>query len=129
MVTVRKGLLAGVVVVTGLPGAALADVRLDGTLKATQACDAPSARSTGRNPGEIRLEPGRSYPVRARNKDGGDLLKIRVEGADPEFRWVPESCGQVAVAPPAPKGQPAAQPPVQQKADAGGQGGPWPPVF
>lgn len=129
MVTVRKGLLAGVVMLTGLPGAALADVRLDGTLKATQACDAPSARSTGRNPGEIRLEPGRSYPVRARNKDGGDLLKIRVEGADPEFRWVPESCGQVAVAPPAPKGQPAVQPPVQQKADAGGQGALGRPFF
>lgn len=92
------GIYALAVVLTGVWAVpALAEVKLEGTLKATQACAAPSARTSGNNPGDLRLVPGHSYPVRARNKEGGDWLKLKVEGAVPAYRWVPETCGQVSL--------------------------------
>jgi len=82
--------------VTALPGAAQADVKMSGTFSADAACPATQAIKSGKNPGNISTEAGKTYQLLAGNKDQPTHYLIQVPGADPERRWVKISCGHVA---------------------------------
>lgn len=73
-----------------------AEVRLDGTFVAREACPAYQSFRNETNPGPIHTEPRRSYPLVAKNKPDATHYLIVVEGAEPRRRWVSVSCGETA---------------------------------
>jgi ribonuclease T2 len=83
-------------VITTLTGAARADVKMTGSFVADAACPATQAIKSGKNPGNVSTEAGKSYDLLAGNKDAPTHYLVRVPGADPERRWVKISCGHVA---------------------------------
>ena len=94
-----------------LAGASVAhsDVKMSGTFVADGACPATQAIKSGKNPGNISTEAGKSYQLLSGNKDQPTHYLIQVPGADPERRWVAITCGHVtggsAAATPAPADQ------------------------
>lgn len=66
-----------------------------GILTASRDCEAYSAKRDLSNPGNIRLELSREYPLQSRS---GDWVRIRVEEAQPKTRWVQVDCGHISVA-------------------------------
>jgi ribonuclease T2 len=72
-----------------------ADVRLDGTFTAREACPAFQSIRNETNPGSIHLETGKSYPLRAKNKPDASHYQIEVADAEPRRRWVAIGCGEV----------------------------------
>lgn len=76
--------------------AAQAQMQLSGTFVADQSCPASQSIKTNRNPGNIRLRPGKSYELLASNKDQPTHYQIEVSGAKPAQRWVPVECGHVS---------------------------------
>lgn len=87
---------------------AAADVALSGSFAATQSCPALQSIRRGTNPGSVRLQPGRAYPLLAKNRDDATHYRLRIDGAEPAERWVEVGCGSVAGADVADKGgQPA----------------------
>ena len=63
--------------------------------EAREAC-AATKKKTGDNPGNIRLVPGRNYPLLGRNATPGTHFRIKVRGAPvTEERWVKMTCGVV----------------------------------
>jgi ribonuclease T2 len=92
-----------VLVVAGAP--------LDGTLVAGRDCPATVSIRRGDNPGQVRLVPGRSYRVLERNRADATHYLLRIEGAQPQDRWVATDCGTIlaeSLAAPAPAGAGAA---------------------
>lgn len=87
-----------------------------GSLIAEQDCPAGLSTKHNENPGNVRLVPGQSYPVVARNKSQPTHFQLRMESAQPKDRWVEVTCGRLA-------GVPASQPPAQ-----GEQAGPQTPA-
>ena len=78
-------------------GPALAEVRLEGTFVAKEACPAFQAFRKQTNPGNVQLEPGKSYPLVAGNKPEPTHYWVEVPGAQPQRRWVIATCGTVNV--------------------------------
>jgi ribonuclease T2 len=72
-----------------------ADVAMTGTFTATQTCPAYQSFRKSTNPGDVKVEPNKAYPVLARNKPDATHYRIVVEGAQPQERWVSLSCGHV----------------------------------
>ena len=72
-----------------------ADVAMTGTFTATQTCPAYQSFRRSTNPGDVKVEPNKAYPVLARNKPDATHYRIVVEGAQPAERWVGLSCGHV----------------------------------
>lgn len=68
---------------------------LDGTLVAGRDCPATVSIRRGDNPGQVRLVPGQSYPVLERNRTDATHYLLRIEGAEPQDRWVPTDCGSI----------------------------------
>ena len=75
--------------------AASAQIAATGAFKANQACPAVQSIHNGTNPGDVKLEPGRSYPLIAKNKQAATHYLVAVEGASPRERWVEVGCGDV----------------------------------
>jgi ribonuclease T2 len=73
-----------------------ADVRLDGTFVAREACPAYRSIRNQTNPGSVRIEPGSSYPLVAKNKPDATYYLIEIAGAEPLRRWVAVGCGETA---------------------------------
>jgi len=71
-----------------------ADVRLDGTFTAREACPAYRSIRNETNPGSVRIQPGSSYPLVAKNKPDATHYLIEVAGAEPLRRWVSVGCGE-----------------------------------
>ena len=71
----------------------LADVAMSGSFLATQDCPAFQSFRKATNPGEVKLEPGHSYPLLAKNAPNATHYRIRIEGAAPPERWVGVNCG------------------------------------
>ncbi|MGE5154936.1 MAG: ribonuclease T2 family protein, partial [Bdellovibrio bacteriovorus] len=67
------------------------------TLVAERDCPATIAIRRPDNPGEVRLVPGESYPVTARNKADATHYRLRIEHARPPERWVAVDCGSLRV--------------------------------
>jgi ribonuclease T2 len=72
-----------------------ADVPLTGRFVARDACPAFQSIRRGANPGSIQTEPGRSYPVLAKNKLEASHYLVEITGAAPERRWVSIDCGDL----------------------------------
>ena len=77
---------------------AAADVPLGGFFIAREACPALQSIRNETNPGGIQIQPGRSYPVIAKNKPNASHYLVEIEGADPSRRWVAVECGERVVA-------------------------------
>jgi ribonuclease T2 len=73
---------------------AFAEVAMSGSFVAHQACPATPSIHNEANPGGIKLEPDKSYPLLAQNKPQGAFYLIEIEGAQPAHRWVAASCGE-----------------------------------
>jgi ribonuclease T2 len=93
-------------VIVSLSANAFAAVRASGTFEAVRACDAFKSFQKGTNPGNIRLEPGQSYPIEEFNERDGDWVRVSIPGIRDSLRWVPRECGvtdiEPAVIPPPP---------------------------
>ncbi len=88
-------LWASVLLAVAGVGAARADVKMSGTFVSDSACPATQAIKSGKNPGNVSTEAGKSYQLLAGNKDQPTHYLIQVPGADPERRWVQIGCGHV----------------------------------
>lgn len=76
---------------------AAADVPLAGFFIAREACPALQSIRKETNPGAIRTEPNRSYPLLSKNKPAASHYLIEVAGAEPSRRWVAVTCGEHVV--------------------------------
>lgn len=72
-----------------------ADVAMTGTFTATQTCPAYQSFRKATDPGDIKVEPNKTYPLIAKNKPDATHYRIIVEGAQPQERWVSLSCGRI----------------------------------
>src|SRR6202046_4686047 len=89
-----RGLFFAAAAMALLPAsAALAEVPLTGFFIARETCPALQSIRNGTNPGEVKTEPGKSYPMIAKNKPNASHYFIEVEGADPARRWGAVDCG------------------------------------
>lgn len=92
-----------------------ADVPMTGTFAATEACPAYQSFRKETNPGDVKLEPNKTYDLLSKNKPDATHYRVVVDGAQPAERWVSISCGTVD-----PNGQQARTAPNSSKASAGG---------
>lgn len=117
--TLERAASAAILALALSAGAAQAQVKISGSLTATQACPAFQSIRKATNPGAVTLQPGRAYQIIAKNKDEATHYQVLIEGAEPAQRWVEIGCGQTDAnaAAPAPGAAPA---PVPARA-AGGQ--------
>ena len=93
-----RGWFFAAAVVVALPASeAAAEVPLTGFFIARETCPALQSIRNGTNPGEVKTEPGKSYPIIAKNKPNASHYFIEVEGADPARRWVAVDCGEHVV--------------------------------
>lgn len=76
-----------------------------GNLIAERDCPAGLSTKHPQNPGNVRLTPGETYPVVARNQPRPTHYQLRMESAEPKDRWVEVNCGRLAGTQP---GQPPA---------------------
>lgn len=90
--------LVGSVLLVASASSAWAEVKEQGTLTATQACEAFTSKNTKANPGTVHLEVGKAYPVSGRNAAGGEWLHISIEGIESPRRWVEQGCGTLVLA-------------------------------
>src|ERR1700733_11335998 len=87
-----------VAAMVALPAAeAAAEVPLTVFFIAREACPALQSIRNATNPGEVKTEPGKSYPMIAKNKPNASHYFIEVEGAHPARRWVAVDCGEHVV--------------------------------
>lgn len=63
-------------------------------LVAGRDCPATVSIRGGDNPGQVRLQAGRTYPVLERNRAEASHYLVRIEGAEPPRRWVAADCGR-----------------------------------
>ncbi len=77
---------------------AIAQVKMDGTFKASQACPAVVSIKKGTNPDNASVGVGQTYNLLGKNKDDATHYWIEVPQADPHQRWVEISCGSVSSA-------------------------------
>lgn len=99
MRTYRAGIRGlALVVLAGLAQAdiAHADVTMGGTFTVSRACAAYQSIRKGTNPGDVTVEPAKTYDVLAKNKPDATHYRIVVEGAQPRERWVAAACGTVS---------------------------------
>jgi len=92
-----------------------AEVALEGTFLASDSCPAFQSIRRQTNPGDIKVEAGKSYELFAGNKPSPSHFMIKIEGAQPERRWVEVRCGTHMVPAdgepmPAPQPGPSPQP-------------------
>lgn len=68
---------------------------VDGSFLAATDCPAYASKAQQTNPGEVRLVPGRIYPVFEVNlQPNPDWYRLRIDGAEPKERWVSAACGE-----------------------------------
>jgi ribonuclease T2 len=72
-----------------------AEVAISGSFTATQTCPAFQSFRKSSNPGDVRVEPNKTYEAIAKNKPEASHYRIIVEGAQPRERWVSSSCGHL----------------------------------
>ncbi len=90
--------VVALVIMASAAGQAVAEVPLSGTFVAREACPALQSIRKETNPGSVRTEPDRCYPLIAKNKPAASHYLIEIQGAEPPRRWVGVSCGEHLVA-------------------------------
>jgi ribonuclease T2 len=74
---------------------ACAAQRLEGCFLATQDCEAFRSIRKATNPGNIRLVPEKTYPIKAQNRPNNPShYQIHIDGITTPNRWVAISCGK-----------------------------------
>jgi len=76
-----------------------AQIAMTGDFKAAKACPALQSIRKGTNPGDVMLEPGRSYSLIGKNKPDATHYLVAIDGAEPRERWVEVGCGETAERP------------------------------
>jgi ribonuclease T2 len=71
---------------------AFAQIKIDDTFTAKTSCPALESIRNGTNPGNIKVVPGKSYPVVGKNKTDASYYLLDINGAK---RWVGQQCGQL----------------------------------
>ena len=66
---------------------------MSGSFLATKDCPAFQSFRKATNPGGIKIVPGHSYPLLAKNAPQPSHYRVRIEGAEPAERWVSVDCG------------------------------------
>lgn len=74
---------------------AYAIVSLNDQFVPRQACEALESIRRGTNPGNIRLNPRKIYPVIGKNQDDASHYLVKIETANPPTRWVSVQCGRL----------------------------------
>lgn len=75
----------------------VASTNVDGTLKATQACEAFVSKNKRNNPDQARLKIGENYTIHAINRAKNPTwYRLSVNDAKPKKRWVNKDCGQAS---------------------------------
>jgi ribonuclease T2 len=93
-----RNVVAAVLIAMSLcPSRTEADVPLAGFFIAREACPALLSIRKETNPGAVRTEPSRSYPLVAKNKPAASHYLIEIGGAEPPRRWVAATCGEHVV--------------------------------
>jgi ribonuclease T2 len=104
-----------------LAGPASAQTKISGSFVAKQACPALQSIKKQTNPGNIMLAIGTTYKLVGGNKPDATYYWIVVPVAQPDFRWVPVSCGTATLdqadATPTPPTPRPAPPPTTGKAE------------
>lgn len=72
-----------------------ASVVIDAQFEASSACEAFESIRNRTNPGNIRLIPGNTYSVTAKNKPNETHYYLMIEDVEPQQRWVDVSCGEL----------------------------------
>ena len=72
---------------------ASADVAMSGSFLATRDCPAFQSFRKATNPGGVKIVPGHSYSLLAKNAPEASHYRVRIEGAVPSERWVSVDCG------------------------------------
>ncbi len=67
---------------------------MQGCFVARQACEASVSTRRLDNPGDIRLDPGRTYRLLGANKADATHFEIELPDASPKARWVEAGCGR-----------------------------------
>ena len=75
--------------------AAYAFVAVNDRFVPKKACEAVESISSKTNPGNIRLDPQRIYPVVGKNRANASHYLLKIEEAEPQNRWVPAQCGRL----------------------------------
>ena len=89
-------LLTTVWLLFGFNALTQASVPATGEFTFTKTCQAYQSIRRKTNPGEIRIEIGRSYPIMELNVSPGTTwYRLRIKNASPEERWVYFECGNV----------------------------------
>ncbi|MGI0485634.1 ribonuclease T2 family protein [Pantanalinema rosaneae CENA516] len=74
---------------------AYALITLDDRFVPQEACVALNSIRQGTNPGNIRLDPQKIYPVIGKNRENASHYLVTIEGANPPNRWVSVQCGRL----------------------------------
>ncbi len=83
-----------------LAGSAVAAVAVSGSFIAHDTCPAYVSKNKQTNPGDVRLQAKRDYPIREANKtQAPDWLRIDITEAQPSLRWVSIDCGTHTLSP------------------------------
>ena len=102
---------------TAVPAAAFEPMQ--GCFVAQQACEASVSTRRLDNPGDIRLDPGRSYRLLGANKADATHFEIELPDASPKARWVEAGCGRaLARCGNEPEPEPAAAAPAEPPSHA-----------
>lgn len=86
-------IVATAIFAAALASSALAQVKMQGSFTASQACPAVASIKKGTNPGNASVEAGKAYRLLGKNKDQASHYWIEVPGAAPAQRWVAIGCG------------------------------------
>lgn len=124
------GLAAGLAIMAAAAPPASAFVKQPGTFTASMVCNAYQSVMKQANPGNITVEPGKSYELLGKNRERATYYYIKIAGAEPPSRWVKTECGTISDTPLAPA------PDAPGGADSGGKQQPfhvlalsWEPAF
>lgn len=96
----------GALLLATLPSLGSTSVPFTATLIAERDCPALQSIKKQTNPGSITLEPGRAYPVIAKNKPQATHYQIDLADQPKGRRWISVDCGRLASSNPAPKPEP-----------------------
>lgn len=96
---------------------ASAQIKMEGRFTASKACPALQSIRKGSNPGNVMVDPGRSYQLHGKNNKTATHYFITIDGAQPERRWVAVDCGSTDAS--SQQAEPVA-PPTDKKPPSGG---------
>jgi ribonuclease T2 len=90
-----KNITLGFVFATLFATSVNAQVKMDGQFLAAQNCSAVQSIKKGLNPGNVKVETGKTYRLLGTNKAAASHYRIEILGVSPPQRWVALNCGSI----------------------------------